>query len=588
MKKYNNYLFLLGVFLIAVGVIIGKITEGTNSIIGVDTAITLADKTIDLSVGITLTGITLIIATVIIFLYTNKGFWSMRSTEAGTNALISTVAVIVILGLVNFLAVKYSYRQDFTETKLYSLSPQSQQLVKNLEQPLTVYVFDSPPNPFDRTLLENYARYNSNFKFEFVDPQIQIGLAQKFKVERVGDIYLESGDKQQLVQVISPATRLSEIKLTNAIAKIIRKEQPIIYILQGHGEPSLQPRAISFSQAVSNLEDKGYLVKPLNLASSPLVPPDASVLIVSNGERSLLDGEVKALKKYVDNGGSLLAMYNADSKVKIDSLLSEWGISLDDGLVVDASGTGEIFGLGPSVTLVVDYSSHPITQDFGNGISLFPWARAIITKPVDNITATSLLITNSQTWAESNTEAEEVQLDPTEDLEGPLDIGVALVRKSRENEFKPDNNYQSSEKKEISSNNDQEKSPNSDASISPPKSDTDLPNPPAVKAPENQPITTPDNTKTASAETKMVVIGNANFATNGWFQQQLNGDLFLNAIAWLANEDEKTLSISPKQPTNRRLNLTLFQAGLIGWLALLIIPGLGFITAIVTWWRRSR
>ncbi len=588
MKKYNNYLFLLGVFLIAVGVIIGKITEGTNSIIGVDTAITLADKTIDLSVGIILTGITLIIATVIIFLYTNKGFWSMRSTEAGTNALISTIAVIVILGLVNFLAVKYSYRQDFTETKLYTLSPQSQQLVKNLEQPLTVYVFDSPPNPFDRTLLENYARYNPNFKFEFVDPQVKIGLAEKFKVERVGDIYLESGDKQQLVQVIFPATRLSEIKLTNAIAKIQRKEQPIIYILQGHGEPSLQQGAISFSQAVSNLEDKGYLVKPLNLASSPLVPPDASVLIVSNGERSLLDGEVKALKKYVDNGGSLLAMYNADSTVQIDSLLGEWGITFDDGLVVDASGTGEIFGLGPSVTLVVNYGSHPITQDFGNGISVFPWARAIITKPVDNITATSLLITNPQTWAESNTEAEEVELDINEDLEGPLDIGVALVSKSQKNEFQTDDNPQSSQKIENLSKSDQEKSPDDDASISPPKSDTDLPNPPAVKPPENQPITAPDNSKTVSSETKMVVIGNANFATNGWFQQQLNGDLFLNAIAWLANEDEKTLSISPKQPTNRRLNLTLFQAGLIGWLALLIIPGLGFISAIVTWWWRSR
>jgi ABC-type uncharacterized transport system involved in gliding motility auxiliary subunit len=564
MKKYNNYLFFIGVFLLTIGVVGGKIAGNWSS----------------WSLGLIFAGITVIITTALIFLYFNQGFWSMRSTTAATNALISTVAVIVILGLINFLAVKYSYRQDFTETKLYTLSPQSQQLVKNLAQPLTVYVFDSQPNSIDRTLLENYARYNSKFKYEFVDPQVKIGLAEKFDVERVGAIYLEYIDKKQFVQSISPATRLSEVKLTNAIAKIQRTEQPIIYILQGHGEPSLGEGAVSFSQAVTNLQEKGYLVNPLNLATSPLVPPDASVLIVSNGERGLLEGEVKALKQYVERGGSLFVMYNADTPVKINSILAEWGVTFDDGLVVDASGTGEIFGLGPSVTLVVNYGSHPITQDFGNSISVFPWARAIITKPVENITATALLITNPQTWAESNTDAEEVQLDPNEDLAGPLDIGVALVRKNPQ--------AQSAEtERDNSPPNAPAKPEDINTPISQPESKTALPNPPKPQTPDSQSLTS-GKAKTIPAETKMVVVGNSNFATNGWFQQQLNGDVFLNAIAWLANQDSETLSISPKQPTNRRLNLTVWQAGLIGWLALLIIPGLGLITATVTWWRRSR
>lgn len=567
MKKYNNYLFFIGVALITAGLVMGKVTGNWTN----------------LAIGITLAGITLICVTLIVFLYTNKGFWSMRSTEAGTNALVSTLAVIVILGLVNFLAVKYSYRLDLTETKIYSLSPQSQQLVKNLQQPLTIYVFDSPPNPFDNTLLKNYARYNPNFKYEFVDPDVKFNLAQKFNVQRNGDVYLEYGEQKQLVQIVSPENRLSEIKLTNAIAKIQRTEQPIIYILQGHGEPSLEDTAISFSQALSNLQDKGYIVKPLNLATSPLVPPDASALIVSNGERELLEGEVKTLEKYVDNGGNLLVMYNADSKVSIDSLLSKWGITFDNGLVVDASGTGELFGLGASVTLVVDYGSHPITQDFGNNITIFPWARAIITKPVENITATSLLISNSQTWAESNIEVEEVELDPNEDLPGPLDIGVALVR---ENPKKVDNKANISESKSEESKITSKSSPNQ-AETSTPESDNNLPTPPDIQQPEKANITAPIVNKTSS-ETKMVVIGNSNFATNGWFQQQLNGDLFLNTISWLANDDTKVLSISPKEPTNRRINLSLFQAGLIGWLALIIIPGLGFIVAIVTWWQRSR
>ena len=145
----------------------------------------------------------------------------------------------------------------------------------------------------------------------------------------------------------------------------------------------------------------------------------------------------------------------------------------------------------------------------------------VINKEVAVILSTGLVII---ALAQGNTEAEEVELDINEDLEGPLDIGVALVSKSQKNEFQTDDNPQSSQKIENLSKSDQEKSPDDDASISPPKSDTDLPNPPAVKPPENQPITAPDNSKTVSSETKMVVIGNANFATNGWFQQQLNGD----------------------------------------------------------------
>ncbi len=114
-----------------------------------------------------------------------------------------------------------------------------------------------------------------------------------------------------------------------------------------------------------------------------------------------------------------------------------------------------------------------------------------------------------------------------------------------------------------------------------------MPQPPTINQPEANPLTVPSSS-TPPPETKMVVIGNSNFATNGWFSQQLNSDLLFNSLGWLASDEETTLSISPKIPTNRRLNLGEFQAGLISWLALFIIPFLGLTVAIVTWWKRSR
>ncbi|MBL1209986.1 MAG: ABC transporter [Geminocystis sp. GBBB08] len=569
MKRYNNYLFFLGIFFISLAFVLRQINDNSSILI----------------IIIATVGIFLVISGISIFLYTNKGFFSKRGVEVGTNAIISTFALLLILSLVNFLAIKYSIKLDLTENNIYTLSPQSQQLMTNLSQPLKVYVFDSPPNDFDRKLLQDYGRKNDQFQYQFVDPQVNINLAQKFNVTRLGDVYIEYDNKQQLVQTISPDNRLSEIKLTNAIAKIQQTTQRIIYILQGHGESAMEEGQVSLSQAIIRLKDKGYIVYPLTLATSPLIPPDANVVIISNPEKELLEGEINILQKYVDNGGSLLVMYNAGSNVNLDKILTKWGVKFDERLVVDASGTGETFGLGPSITIIVDYGVHPITQNFGNGMSLFPWARPIITETVKDVTLTPILITNSLSWGEKNPEGENVELDSKVDLPGPLNIGVALAKKNHLKDTSKAQEDNLNDKNDKSIKNQENKALKEESRE---KNDSDLPLPPTMKTPSEEKNNSQITSKSLPEETRMVVIGNANFATDGWFQQQLNGDLFVNTVGWLASEENSTLSISPKEPTNRRINLSTFQAGLIGWLALFIIPGLAFSASMVTWWQRSR
>ncbi len=393
MTKYNNYFFFGAIFLVSAGIVTGLLSE-TASTIGFI---------------LSLLGIIILVVLLVGYLYRQKGFWGMRSTEASTNALVATLAFILILGVINYLGLNYSFSVDLTENQLFTLSSQSQELVKNLNQPLKVYVFETPPNPRDRNLLEDYSRNNNLFEFEFIDPQVNIRLAQEFNVQRQGEVYVQFADTKQLVQVLSPNNPLTEIALTNAISQVQRTEQPIVYIVQGHGEPTLEEGENSFSQAVNRLSERGYVVQSLNLATTPLIPPNADVVVVSSASRELLEGEISAIAQYVQNGGSLLVMYNATTPSSLDALFVDWGIVLHDGLVVDASGAGEIFGLGPSVTLAVDYGNHPITQDFGDGISIFPLARAILTQPTENIEATPLVITSPQTWAESDITQETIE-----------------------------------------------------------------------------------------------------------------------------------------------------------------------------------
>lgn len=73
--------------------------------------------------------------------FKKKKFWSLRSAEVTTNALISTFSVIIILVLVNFLGIKYSWKFDFTENKLYTLSPQTQEVIKKSSRAFTNLCF---------------------------------------------------------------------------------------------------------------------------------------------------------------------------------------------------------------------------------------------------------------------------------------------------------------------------------------------------------------------------------------------------------------------------------------------------------------
>jgi ABC-type uncharacterized transport system involved in gliding motility auxiliary subunit len=280
----------------------------------------------------------------------------------------------------------------------------------------------------------------------------------------------------------------------------------------------------------------------------------------------------------------MLVMLDAKTESGLKSLLKDWGIILDQRVIVDASGRGQFLGFGSLTTFIFDYGAHPITESFTEGISLFPEARAIMTQPIEGIEAIALLITNDQSWAESDLQSEEVELNLNEDIPGPLDLGVALVRKESNHDQTNQNNLETKKTAEQSITKTEKENPeNSQNENNDEDNDSTLPNPPEIKIPDPK---EPKQPKITKPEAKMVVIGNSTFATDGWFQQQLNGDVFLNSVEWLANEETKTLSITPKEPTNRRLNITTLESGILGWLALLIMPALAFLAAISTWWKR--
>ena len=233
--------------------------------------------------------------------------------------------------------------------------------------------------------------------------------------------------------------------------------------------------------------------------------------------RKLLAAEVSTLQQYLKAGSNLLLLLSPNVDIGITAILQNWGIELDNRLVVDGSGAGDIMGFGPAVIIVDDYGQHPITARFDNGISLFPEARPLKILEKANVESTPLVTSERQTWAESDLRSEEITFDSTKDLSGPLNIAIASSRLQ--------------------------------------------PNP-----------------------SRIVVFGSTTFATNGWFEQQLNRDILLNSISWLMGEEP--IAIRPLKKSDRRFNLSPIQAGVISWLALRIMPFIALVAGVFVWWKK--
>lgn len=488
------------------------------------------------------------------------GFFGKRSTQAGTNAVVATLAAVVILGLINILAVRYSNRVDLTENQLFTLAPQTQEVLNALDQPAKVWIFatgDAEQNPLDQELLNNYRRESSNFSYEYIDPQLDPGTAREFGIQAIGEVYLEIGDTRRLIQSIGPQAQLSERQLTNALLQAGSDRQPIAYFLQGHGEKPLEEGQGGLSDVRRLLEDENYRVESLNLTALAEVPSDADVVIVAGPRRSLLEGEVESLQDYLEGESGLMLLIDPNTDPGLTPLLEEWGVTLDNLLVIDP--TGQALGLGLTTPLIQNYGEHPITEEFSAGISFFPESQVVeLDETQTDVETAPLLITNEQTQAVAVPESGEIQLDTAEfDVTGSVVLGVALNRPIEGAEGAS----------VLSENEDAELGEDADPSLEEPTADEAMD--------EDMP-----------PEARLVVIGNSSFIVNGLVNQQLNSDVFLNSVAWLSQQDEQALSIRPKEVTNRRLVLDTQQWIIVTLSSVVILPIIGIGGAVFLWLRR--
>jgi ABC-type uncharacterized transport system involved in gliding motility auxiliary subunit len=242
---------------------------------------------------------------------------------------------------------------------------------------------------------------------------------------------------------------------------------------------------------------------------------------------------MELLTTYLENGGSLVIMeeplpvteFGDDPDPLADYLASNWGITLGKDVVVDLSSNQ------PFVAVANQYGDHVITDKMRGIVTIFPTARSITADTTaSQAFILDMVLTSQQSWAETDLEA----LSSTDQTsEGPQiqpDEGVDLIG----------------------------------------------------------PVTIAAVVDDSTSQARLVVFGDSQFASDAFFDQYGNGDLFVNSIDWAA-EQEELINLTPKDDVSRllvppgRYTMNLVLLG-----SVFILPGSILVAGIVVWIQRRR
>jgi ABC-type uncharacterized transport system involved in gliding motility auxiliary subunit len=466
-----------------------------------------------------------------------------RSTKYFSNYVVSVALVLALVAGLNFLGQRHSTRIDMTAGGRYTLAPQTTQILQKLSNDIDIKVFfpggDYPPM---KELLTQFRGVSRHVRYEFVDPKRHPEVAKQYGVTeyrtfqnplsgatlKTGTVLIMHSGRQEKIEKRDQEVR--EEDLTNAIIKVLRTETKTVYFVQGHGEKDLADTEMGgYSGVKAGLEKQGFKVATANLATAAKVPDDAKVLVIAGPKTEPFAKESEFVSGFLNRGGGVLVMVDPPQAASMAGFLKEWQITPDNNIILDVSGAGRLFGTGPAVPLVDSYESHAITDRFRE-MTFFPLARSIQPpkESTGGITATILFKSNERSWGETDFKNKQATLDEKTDLKGPLPMAVAVTKQIK------------------------------------PAAD----NSPAVNA-------------------RMVVVGNSEFVANPYFEQQGNGNLFMNMVSWLAR-DEDLISIRPKAPEDRKILMSQGQQRMLQILVLFLLPGAVLVAGIIVWTRRRK
>ncbi len=449
----------------------------------------------------------------------------------GGYATLMTAIVLGMLIIVNLIVGQLPVQWDLSDNQLFTLSPQTINVLKGLQTPVTIYGLYQPgkEDTLSTAVLKQYRDHSKMVTVKSLDPVKNPGFVKQFTTDNTelseGSLIVTAGKRFKTVaaadlfnydtqqqQVTSLAL---EQRLTGALVYVASGKTPIVYTLQGHNEATLP------DDVTKQLATENYTVKEISLFTNP-VPGDANILMVVAPKSDLTADETNKIRTYLAQGGRgifLMDLARADFP-NFQSLFKSYGFTLQRLVVVDNDNTANA---GNPILLLPKFSDHAVVNSIKNDKLqiLFPGSQAI--QPIElkkrTTTIEPLLRSSDKSWGEVDLAATSFEKN-AKDPDGPFTLAAAIT----------------------------------------------------------------DNVE--GKETKLIVTGTAAFLSSQVTSQVPgNTTLLTNSLSWLSDQ-KAGQSIPAKSLLSMRLNINGLQGLLCAALVVLIIPLTVLGIGTTVWLRR--
>lgn len=474
-----------------------------------------------------------------------KESFTNRNFKLGAYSSLITTLVVVVILIANLIVSELDLKLDVSNEKLYTLTDDTKNLVKDMDHDITIYYIAESGNEVTtvKRIVDKYDKLSDKVKVVTKDPVLYPKFTSQYvdagtevadnsiivvdetngrsKYIPYSDMLLTSIDYYSYSSVTTGID--VEGQLTSAIQYVVSEDLPTMYVVQGHGEAEISTTLASY------LTKQNINQETLDTLSAESIPKDCSFLLINGPLYDYTENETTLIMDYLKNGGNaiILANYAASTEdmPNFNSILNYYGVSLVDSYVIE--GDSNYYMSQMPTYLIPEISSHDITSDVksDNKPVVVPATKGlqIMSDVRSTLTVEELLNTSDKAYSKTNMESQVYEQEDS-DVAGPFSLGVAVT--------------------EIIDD----------------------------------------------VETKVVVYGSSYMLDDSMiaYEQLGNTDLFLSTINWMADVEVETLAIPTKTFDNSYVTLTSSQANSWSVFVILIIPAAFILAGVIVCLRRRK
>lgn len=362
------------------------------------------------------------------------------------NILVAIALTILVNVGLNYVPEQYT-SFDVTVNKIFTLTEDTIQYVKNLSRNVTIYVLadDNSKDGDVDLMLKNLQGYSEHIQVEYVSPIANPMFYYNYTSAQPSEnsLIVVSGNESMVIDYYDLyvfqtdyTTYESEVvgsdiegQLVSAIMRVTAGDTPKFYMLLGHNELVFDEK---FQGALTK-ENIDYEYIQLNTMDE--IPEDADAIVINAPISDYSEDEVDKVLPYLDNGGNvfIIPTWTEESMGNFEQILEYYGVSLVDGVIVETDRSR--YYQSP-YNLIPNIIYEDITQSIYDGTVLAPLSRGLsYDEYSEDIWYIPFLTTSEDAFSKTDMLSLQDFDKGSQDIDGPFVIGMKIEKPAQNGEI---------------------------------------------------------------------------------------------------------------------------------------------------------